>query len=52
MIEKHIFKSDMRITCSFGVAGFILNDTKKDVIKRADDALYLAKQGGRNLVKS
>jgi diguanylate cyclase len=41
-----------RITISAGVAAVKNNDTAESLIKRADDALYLAKQSGRNSVKS
>ena len=37
-------------TASFGVAQFQKNDTIKTIIKRADDALYTAKEIGRNRV--
>ncbi len=37
-------------TASFGVTEFKANDTIDSFIKRADDALYKAKEGGRNMV--
>ena len=39
------------ITCSFGVASFELGDTKDSLMKKADEALYKAKRGGRNRVE-
>ncbi|WP_051298434.1 PAS domain S-box protein [Marinobacterium litorale] len=39
-------------TCSFGVAELQPGDQPKDILKRADDALYLAKNNGRNRVES
>lgn len=45
--------TSLNITASFGVAP--LNDADNDfnaVLERADEAMYLAKHGGRNLVKS
>lgn len=39
-----------RITISVGVAGFISGETPEDVIGRSDNALYSAKNNGRNQV--
>lgn len=41
-----------RITVSIGVASVKEGDTMQDVVERADSALYLAKDSGRNCVKS
>jgi len=41
---------EILITASFGVAEYLPGDTPATVIKRADNALYLAKQEGRNRV--
>ncbi|MFC7050755.1 GGDEF domain-containing protein [Emcibacter nanhaiensis] len=41
-----------KITVSFGVAEYRAGDRKSDIIARADEALYLAKKSGRNLVKA
>jgi len=38
-------------TASFGVACSNENESKESIIKRADDALYEAKNAGRDLVK-
>jgi len=40
-----------QVTMSFGVAQFEPQDTIETLIKRADDALYLAKKRGRNRVE-
>lgn len=40
------------VTASFGVAGYRPGDTLSRLVSRADDALYDAKRGGRNLVRS
>lgn len=40
----------VNITASFGVAGYRPGDTQENLLKRADEALYRAKQGGRNRV--
>lgn len=39
------------LTCSFGLTCFQSNDTENSVLKRADQALYEAKNAGRNQVK-
>lgn len=40
------------VTISFGVTEWRLGDTLREVCKRADDALYDAKNSGRNCVRS
>jgi len=40
------------ITVSFGVTQYQKNDTLKTMFKRCDDALYKAKENGRNMVCS
>lgn len=43
-------KEPVQITISFGLSEFCLNDTADEVFKRADKALYRAKDEGRNKV--
>jgi len=44
---------EVAITASFGVASFISNDNiLEEIIERADNAMYAAKNSGRNQVKS
>ncbi|WP_373481845.1 GGDEF domain-containing protein [Acetobacterium sp.] len=50
-IEDYSRNSSHRVTMSFGVTEFIPSDTIETLIKRSDDALYLAKQRGRNRVE-
>ncbi|MDO9384763.1 MAG: diguanylate cyclase [Hyphomicrobiaceae bacterium] len=38
------------VTCSFGVSEYVRGDTAGGLLKRADQALYAAKRGGRNQV--
>ena len=49
-IEEYVFDVVKTITCSFGVTEFQSDDTLDSMIKRADDALYEAKNTGRNKV--
>lgn len=39
-----------RITASFGVTEYLSDDSLKSMLKRCDDALYKAKESGRNIV--
>lgn len=49
-IASHIPAHNQPITASFGIATCAANDTLDDIIRRADEALYQAKQNGRNQV--
>lgn len=49
-IEKNKIKKIGQITCSFGVTKFIEKDDFDSFTKRVDDALYQAKEDGRNRV--
>ncbi len=46
----HEGAADFKLTMSFGVSNFEEGDTFKDVLDRADKALYRAKSKGRNQV--
>jgi diguanylate cyclase (GGDEF)-like protein len=49
-IEDYPFKSIEAITISIGAASLLPADTVETILKRADDALYEAKNQGRNKV--
>ena len=51
-ICEHVFDVVGRVTCSFGVAELIKNETAEGLVNRADKLLYQAKNEGRNRVKS
>jgi diguanylate cyclase (GGDEF)-like protein/PAS domain S-box-containing protein len=51
LIARHSFDEIGTMTSSFGVAEFRSTETLDDWLKRADDALYMAKAAGRNLVR-
>ncbi len=51
MIASYEFEIDSDLTVSFGVTVIKPDDTKKNLLKRVDDALYQAKDSGRNCVK-
>lgn len=50
-LGNHSFPTVGNKTASFGVAGAISNEAANDVILRADEALYRAKNNGRNRVE-
>jgi diguanylate cyclase (GGDEF)-like protein len=45
------FSSNINVTASFGVAEYIDKERAQDILKRADMALYRAKDHGRNKVE-
>jgi len=50
-LSTHDMGDNLKITASFGITKIKQGDTLEDAIKRADDALYKAKNSGRNCVK-
>lgn len=50
-VQEYDFPIVGHKTASFGVTTYMQGDQAKDIIKRADDALYIAKKHGRNRVE-
>lgn len=51
-IELYEFETIGHKSCSFGVSEYKEDDTQESMLKRADDALYRAKEEGRNRVRA
>jgi len=51
IIRENIFEGNLKITCSFGVSTFRDGDNQKSLMSRADEALYRAKNSGRDRVE-
>jgi diguanylate cyclase (GGDEF)-like protein len=51
-IEVHPFDKVGTVTVSFGVTTFVPQDDFNSLLKRVDDALYRAKDNGRNRVET
>ena len=49
-IESYTFDVVKKLTCSFGVSQFHIDDSKNDLFQKVDEALYEAKDRGRNQV--
>jgi diguanylate cyclase (GGDEF)-like protein len=50
-IASHSFDQVGEVTASFGVTAFVPEDDSNSLLKRVDDALYRAKELGRNRVE-
>jgi diguanylate cyclase (GGDEF)-like protein len=50
MVQTHTIDGKYKITISIGVTQYEEPESREDVIKKADEALYRAKENGRNQV--
>lgn len=50
LVAGHSFSIEHQVTCSFGITAYIPGDQASTFLDRADQALYVAKQSGRNRV--
>lgn len=51
LIDAHVFRSDIHLTVSFGVAELHRGEGRQGWLGRADQALFYAKNSGRNRVE-
>ncbi|HEO64896.1 MAG TPA: GGDEF domain-containing protein, partial [Spirochaetes bacterium] len=51
VVASNVFSNIDGLTCSFGVSELTDKDNLDSFFKRADDALYKAKENGRNKVE-
>ena len=49
-VEEHLFEAVGKITISLGITEYIHGESEESFIKRVDEALYEAKERGRNRV--
>jgi diguanylate cyclase (GGDEF)-like protein len=52
LIAGHDFVEPENLTASFGVSTFLPDDDRDSLTKRVDDALYRAKENGRNRIET
>lgn len=51
-IESQPLLQQHNVSCSIGTTTYVVDDSHTDIFKRADEALYAAKQAGKNCIKN
>lgn len=51
IIRSYNFDTIGKLTCSFGVSSFEQNSTSESILEKVDEALYSAKESGKDCVK-
>ena len=49
-VAAHRFIRDIKVTISVGVASLMADEWEEDMVRRADEAMYMAKNAGRNRI--
>ncbi|HPS57891.1 MAG TPA: diguanylate cyclase [Spirochaetota bacterium] len=49
-VAAHKFIRDIKVTISVGVASLMADEWEEDMVRRADEAMYMAKNSGRNRI--
>ena len=49
-VANHSFIRDIKVTISVGVASLLNDEWEDDMVRRADEAMYMAKNSGRNRI--
>jgi diguanylate cyclase (GGDEF)-like protein len=49
-VDSHKFIRDIKVTISVGVASLMADEWEEDMVRRADEAMYMAKNSGRNRI--
>jgi diguanylate cyclase (GGDEF)-like protein len=50
-VASHQWPQGLQVTCSFGIAEWHRGEDLNEGVRRADEAMYRAKKGGRNRVE-